>query len=235
MRLPSTAAALAAACATLGLLAGCGSSSSSTTTPAQPGTAVRTTSSTTTAHTTTTRSSTSSLTTSTQTRSTSTSQTTTATSTTTPASVTTTTTTTATTRTQTGPAFVGPNPTSPTAVGHDLAAAIAVLAHAGYAPVSTATYHPGNTLRLLVGAKTVAGAQRERVFFFDQTIYLGTDARTASEQVAVLSQSDTEAVVDYSLYSAGTSTPSRHRAVHFVLDMGMLTALDAIPSAASRR
>lgn len=147
----------------------------------------------------------------------------------------TTSTSTATTRTQTGPAFVGPNPTSPTAVGHDLAAAIAVLARAGYTPVSTATYHPGDTLRLLVGTKTVAGAQRERVFFFDQTIYLGTDARTASEQVAVRSQSDTEAVVDYSLYATGASTPNRVRSVHFVLDMGMLTALDAIPSAALRR
>lgn len=165
--------------------------------------------------------------------------TTTAASTTTPTASTTpttaTTTTTTTTRTETAPAFVGTNPTSPDAVSHDLAAALAVLAKAGYAPVRPLTYHAGDTLRVVIGTRTGSSVPAERAFFFDQTIYLGTDARSPSAQISLLSQSDTEVTLGYAIYRTGASTPSTVRRVQFALDMGQLSALDPLPSAAARR
>jgi hypothetical protein len=162
--------------------------------------------------------------------------TTTAASTTTPtASTTPTTATTTTTRTETAPAFVGTNPTSPGAVSHDLAAALAVVAKAGYAPVRPSTYRAGDTLRVVIGTKTGSSAPAERAFFFDQTIYLGTDARSPSAQISLLSQSDTEVTLGYAIYRTGASTPSTVRRVHFALDMGQLSAIDPLPSAAARR
>jgi len=165
--------------------------------------------------------------------------TTTAASTTTPTASTTpttaTTATTTTTRTETAPAFVGTNPTSPGAVSHDLAAALAVLAKAGYAPVRPSTYRAGDTLRVVIGTRTGSSVPAERAFFFDQTIYLGTDARSPSAQISLLSQSDTEVTLGYAIYRTGASTPSTVRRVHFALDMGQLSAIDPLPSAAARR
>ena len=211
-------AALAAAAATA-LLAACGSGNS-TTTPTQSASAqVTTTSTTTPAPTSSTSSSTSTTTTTTTTSTTSSTATTTASSTTTS---------TQTTRTETGPAFVSTNPTSEAAISHDLAAAIAVLAHDGYVPVSTDTYHSGDTLRVLIGAREIGGATVERAFFFDQNIYLGTDARTASARITVLDHSDTQVTLGYAVHPAGL------RRVRFALDMGALGAIDPIPSAAAR-
>jgi hypothetical protein len=143
--------------------------------------------------------------------------------------------TTVTTRTATAPAFVGTNPTSGPAISHALAAAIAVLARSGYVPLHTSTYHAGDTLRVLIGTQRGAAAPTERAFFFDQTIYLGTDARTASAQISLLDHSDTDVTLGYGVYRAGASTPSSIRQVRFQLDMGMLSALDPLPSLAARR
>ena len=137
-----------------------------------------------------------------------------------------------TTRTETEPAFVGTNPSSAGALGHDLAAAVAVLAHAGYTPVSLRSYGGGDTLRVLVGSRAGVG---EHAFFFDGTIYLGTDASAPSEQITVIAHSDTEVVLGYATYRAGASAPSGVRAVHFALDMGMLSAIDALPPVSLRR
>jgi hypothetical protein len=138
-----------------------------------------------------------------------------------------------TTRTETAPAFVGTNPTSATAVGHDLAAAIAVLARHGYTPLGTATYDAGDTLRVLIGRRS--GTAGERAFFFDQTIYLGTDSSTPSGQITLAGQNDTEATLAYGIYRPGASSPSSTRLVHFALDMGQLSALDPLPSVTARR
>jgi hypothetical protein len=146
-----------------------------------------------------------------------------------------TTSTTTTTRTETAPAFVETNPTSPAAISHDLAAALAVLARSGYVPLRPSTYHAGDTLRVVIGTQTGASVPTERAFFFDQTIYLGTDARLPSAQISLLSHSDTEVTLGYAIYRGGASTPSTVRRVHFALDMGQLSALDPLPSAASRR
>jgi hypothetical protein len=161
--------------------------------------------------------------------------TTTATTGATPTTATTTTTTTTTTRTETAPAFVETNPTSPAAISHDLAAALTVLARSGYVALRPATYHAGDTLRVVIGTRTGASAPTERAFFFDQTIYLGTDARLPSAQISLLGHSDTEVTLGYAIYRPGASTPSSVRRVHFALDMGLLNALDPLPSAAARR
>jgi predicted small lipoprotein YifL len=158
----------------------------------------------------------------------------TATTTTAAASTSTSTTTeTQTTRTETAPAFVGTNPTGGTAIGHDLAAAIAVVEHAGYVPLGTGTYDPGNTLRVLIGRRP--GTASERAFFFDETIYLGTDAATASQQISMAFANDTEVTLSYAIFSPGASAPTGHRDVRFALDMGQLSAVDPLPSVAKRR
>jgi len=140
---------------------------------------------------------------------------------------------TSTTRTETAPAFVQTTPSSTGPVGHDLSAAIAVLAASNYAPVSTATYDAGNTLRVLIGKR--ADGTGERAFFFDQTIYLGTDAATPSEQISVVKANDTEVTLDYGIYRPGAAEPSGQRAVRFALDMGQLSALNVLPSVGERR
>jgi len=146
-------------------------------------------------------------------------------STTTSGTATTTTSSETTTRTETAPAFVGTNPNSSAASGPAETAAIAVLTHRGYAPVTTSTYDAGNTLRVLIGRRA-DGA--EHAFFFDQTIYLGTDASAASAHISVISAGDTEVTLAYAL------RPSGQARVRFALDMGQLSALDPLPSAARR-
>ena len=237
MKIFPTTTALGLGTALAGLIASCGSSSPASVTATQSAAASATqhsSSVTAAAPATTSRSSTTSAT------RTATHTTTSATATTTtspPTSVTSTapSTTTATTRTATAPAFVETNPTSDVAISHDLAAALAVLARSGYVPVRPSTYHAGDTLRVVVGTRSGSSTPAERAFFFDQTIYLGTDTRLASAQVSLLSHNDTEATLGYAIYRAGASTPTGVRRVRFALDMGQLTALDPLPSAASRR
>ncbi len=240
MKILPTSTALALAIALATLLAACGSSSPPSVTVTRSSSASatsRTTASTSAVASATSSRSSSSTTTSAKpptTTTTTAASTTTPTASTTPTTATTTTTTT-TTRTETAPAFVGTNPTSPDAVSHDLAAALAVLAKAGYAPVRPSTYRAGDTLRVVIGTRTGSSVPAERAFFFDQTIYLGTDARSPSAQISVLSQSDTEVTLGYAIYRTGASTPSTVRRVQFALDMGQLSALDPLPSAAARR
>jgi hypothetical protein len=225
MRLPNTALALGLAAT----LAACGSS-----TPAKVAAGTSTTASTTSRPPAqTSGSSTSSTTASSTASSTSASSTTSSTTTVSSTSSSSSSSSTVTTRTETAPAFVGTNPTSVTAVGHDLAAAIAVLARHGYTPLGTATYDAGDTLRVLIGRRP--GTADERAFFFDQTIYLGTDSSTPSEQITLAGQNDTEATLAYGIYRPGATSASSTRLVHFALDMGQLSALDPLPSVTARR
>ena len=237
MKILPTSTALGLGIALATLVAACGSSSPPSVTVTRSSSASAT--SRTTASSSAVASATSSRSSSTTTSAKPPTTTTTAASTTTPTASTTpttaTTATTTTTRTETAPAFVGTNPTSPGAVSHDLAAALAVLAKAGYAPVRPSTYRAGDTLRVVIGTRTGSSVPAERAFFFDQTIYLGTDARSPSAQISLLSQSDTEVTLGYAIYRTGASTPSTVRRVHFALDMGQLSAIDPLPSAAARR
>jgi hypothetical protein len=114
--------------------------------------------------------------------------------------------------------------------------AASVLEARGYTPVETSQYHPNQTLRVLVGAKTGASdGYGQQAFFFVGGRYIGTDTKEPSASVKVLSQSDTEVTLSYPLYRAGAplASPTGQATVHFQLDNGKLTALDPIPPASS--
>ncbi len=232
MRAIPVATALAAAALAV-TLAACGSSTPAAVTATKTGpasTTASTTSAATSAGSSSSRSATSSQTSAASTSSQAQSSTSTTSAT---ATNSTTTSSTATTRTETAPAFVGTNPTSNTAAGRDLAAALAVLARHGYQALGTATYDAGDTLRVLIGRQ--GDSAREQAFFFDQTIYLGTDASTPSEQIALVGHNDTEATLAYGIYRRGASAPSSQVRVQFVLDMGQLSATQPLPAVAQRR
>jgi len=118
-----------------------------------------------------------------------------------------------------------------------LAAAVATVRAHGFTPDDTAEYHAGQTLRVLVGTRTGSGdGYGQQAFFFLDGRYLGTDTKEPSAKLAVVSQSDTEVAISYPLYRS--SDPlccpgGGQRVVHFALDDGKLTALDAIPPANS--
>jgi len=132
------------------------------------------------------------------------------------------------THTATAPAFVS-GPSGP--AGGSLAAAVAVLQSHGYAPVETSTYGPADTLHVLIGAARDGSSPGERAFFFKEATYLGTDASAPSAQLTVLAHSDSEVTLGYGVTRHGARAVV---AVRFGLNMGLLTALDPIPSAASR-
>ncbi|HEY2201121.1 MAG TPA: LppP/LprE family lipoprotein, partial [Solirubrobacteraceae bacterium] len=126
------------------------------------------------------------------------------------------------TRTAPEPAF-----TRQPSTAEGLSGAEAVLQAQGFTARSTSDYHPGQTLRVLVGTRTGSG---ERAFFFVAGHYIGTDAKEPSAQIRVVSQSDTEVTLAYSL-----SGGSHEANVRFQLNNGKLTPLDPIPSARSRQ
>jgi hypothetical protein len=138
----------------------------------------------------------------------------------------------ATTRTATEPAF-----TEGAGSSGGAAAAAAVVRGHGYTPNDTAEYHPDQTLQVLVGTRTGSGdGYDQRAFFFLDGHYLGTDARDPSASVKVLSQSDTEVTLGYTLYRHADPLccPGGGVAkVRFQLDNGRLAAIDPIPPVSS--
>jgi hypothetical protein len=118
-----------------------------------------------------------------------------------------------------------------------LGAAVAAVRARGYTPNDTAEYHPGQTLRVLVGTRTGSGdGYGQQAFFFIDGRYLGTDTKEASAKVRVVSQNDTEVAIAYPLYrkSDPLCCPGGGtRVVHFALNNGKLTALETIPPANS--
>jgi hypothetical protein len=141
------------------------------------------------------------------------------------------------TRTAPGPAFT--RTTGGTPAASDLDAAVAKLRALGFSPLSTGTYDAGETLRVLVGARTgSADAHTQQAFFFDGAKYLGTDAAATSGQIGVVGHGDTDVTLRYAIYRPGDADccPSgAARTVRFELDSGRLVAVDPIPSLASRR
>jgi LppP/LprE lipoprotein len=113
-----------------------------------------------------------------------------------------------------------------------LSGALATLRAHGYGAVDPSEYHPDQTLSVLVGTRANGGSAQQAFFFIDGR-YLGTDASTPSGQIAVVSQSDTEVTLAYSLYRSSDPIccPGGGRAqVRFQLNNGRLTALDPIPA-----
>jgi hypothetical protein len=137
---------------------------------------------------------------------------------------------TTTTRTAPAPAFTHTETGSASA-----SSAAAVVREHGYTPNDTSEYHPNQTLRVLIGTRTgsAEGGDQQAFFFVDER-YIGTDSKQPSAQIHVVSQSETEVTLAYSL-SSPSGAPAGQADVRFQLDNGQLTPLDHIPSPASRR
>jgi hypothetical protein len=108
-----------------------------------------------------------------------------------------------------------------------------VLRARGFAPLDTASYHPGHALEVLVGERGGSGDSREQqAFFFVNGRYIGTDTSRPSAGVRVVAQGDTEATLAYQLYRSGDQPccPGGGQArVRFQLNNGKLVPLDPIP------
>lgn len=143
------------------------------------------------------------------------------------------------TRTASEPAFAEREKSSggSSAGSEGLEAALAVVRAHGFVVKDTSTYDPEQTLRVLVGAAAASGeGYEEQAFFFVEGRYIGTDASSASAQISVVSQSDTEVTLAYGLYRPGDSLccPGGGQAkVRFQLNNGTLMALDPIPPVSS--
>jgi hypothetical protein len=137
------------------------------------------------------------------------------------------------TRTTTAPAF-----TKQASGAEGLDAALAVVKAHGYTAGNSSDYHPGQTLRVLVGTRTGSGdGYGQQAFFFVGGRYIGTDASDPSARVKVVAQSDTEVTLAYPLYRAHDSLccPGGGQAtVRFQLNNGRLVPLGTIPPASSQ-
>jgi LppP/LprE lipoprotein len=135
-----------------------------------------------------------------------------------------------TTRTASEPAFAEQE-AKPEESGTAGAAAAVVRAH-GFVPNDLSEYHSDQTLRVLVGSE----GSVQRAFFFLDGRYLGTDTKEPSAKLKVVSQSDSEVSIAYSLYGPGEQPCCSHgtqTVVHFQLNDGKLAAAQAIPPAHS--
>jgi hypothetical protein len=98
-------------------------------------------------------------------------------------------------------------------------------------------YHSNQALRVLIGTRTGSGdGYGQLAFFFVNGRYIGTDSSQPSATLRVVGQSDTEVALAYPLYHKNDPLccPGGGQAtVHFQLNNGKLTALNAIPSASS--
>jgi hypothetical protein len=141
-----------------------------------------------------------------------------------------------TTRTAPAPAFTHKTTTTTT---EGLSAAEAVLQAKGFSANATSEYHPNQTLRVLIGTRTGSSVGNgQQAFFFVDERYIGTDAKQPSASIHVVSQSDTEVTLAYSLSSSasgGAGSAAGQATVRFQLNNGKLTPLDPLPSASSRQ
>jgi LppP/LprE lipoprotein len=142
---------------------------------------------------------------------------------------------------QTAPAKTrtAPEPQFTREAGHveGLSSAVALLHARGYSPVNTSDYHPGQTLRVLIGGRTHSGdGYGQQAFFFVDGRYIGTDASQPSAKLRVVSQSDTQVTLAYPLYRPHDPlccASGGEAKVPFQLDNGKLMALRAIPPESS--
>ncbi len=137
------------------------------------------------------------------------------------------------TRTTTGPAFTKQS----TGAAEGLNAALAMVKAHGYTAGDSSDYHPGQTLRVLVGTRTGSGdGYGQQAFFFVDDRYIGTDTKDPSAHVKVTSQSDTEVTLAYPLYRAHDPlccASGGQTTVRFQLNNGRLVPLDTIPPVSS--
>ena len=127
-----------------------------------------------------------------------------------------------TTRTAPEPAFTEKNNAPQTSTAEGLAAATAVVQAHGYSATNTSTYHPNQTLRVLIGTRPGSGQQ---AFFFVDGRYIGTDTKEPSANLSVAGQSETEVTLAY---------PGQAK-VTFQLNNGKLVPLGSIPPESARQ
>jgi hypothetical protein len=126
-----------------------------------------------------------------------------------------------TTRSAPEPAFTE-KAASSSSSAEGLSAATAVVAAHGYSASNTSTYHPNQTLRVLIGTRPGSGQQ---AFFFVDGHYIGTDTKEPSATLSVASQSETEVTLAY----------PRQAKVTFQLNNGKLVPLGSIPPESARQ
>ena len=143
----------------------------------------------------------------------------------------------ATTTARTAPAPAFTKPEAGGSGGEGLSGAEAVVRAKGYTATETSDYHADQALRVLIGTRNGSSdGHGQQAFFFVNNSYIGTDAKEPSATVKVVAQSDTEVTLAYPLYRKNDPLccPGGGQAtVHFQLNNGKLTALNAIPSASS--
>lgn len=137
-----------------------------------------------------------------------------------------------TTRTAPAPAFTHTEGATGSS-GGSAAAAVAVVREQGYTAENTSDYRPEQTLTVLIGTRSGSGdGYDQHAFFFLDGKYIGTDAKQPSAQVKVVSQSDTEVTLAYSLYSPEGASAGQAQ-VTFQLNNGKLEPLQPIPPTSS--
>jgi len=101
------------------------------------------------------------------------------------------------------PGTAGDAATEPTAVNPAVGRAIADVEAKGYLVSDRATYVPGQQLSVLVGsAKGSAAGDAQKAFFFADGALIGTDTADPSAGIRVVSQSDDEIGLRYTLFTA---------------------------------
>jgi len=117
-------------------------------------------------------------------------------------------------------------------------AAVAHLRSQGFEPVSVASYHPRQAIRVLIGRpKPASGLRGRRAFFFLREQYVGTDAVDPSAHVRVVRQAGGKITLAYERYAAGDKPCCPRdgtQKVRFAMGDGRLEPLDPVPPAASR-
>lgn len=136
-------------------------------------------------------------------------------------------------RKATGPAFTQQANSAP----EGLEAAVEAVKSRGYTVAEPSSYHPSQTLQVLIGTRSgTQDGYDEQAFFFEDGRYLGTDTSQPSASIKVIGQSDTEVTLAYALYQPGDGSccaKGGQAAVRFQLNNGRLQALDPIPPASS--
>jgi hypothetical protein len=118
-----------------------------------------------------------------------------------------------------------------------LHAAEQVLDRRGFATLTERDWHPGQTLKVLLGVRRgVSDVGAQQAFFFAGDRFIGTDTSAPSGRITVTAQHDDAITLAYSVYRRSDSieSPSGGEAeVRYVWDGSRLTPQQRIPAASS--
>jgi hypothetical protein len=109
--------------------------------------------------------------------------------------------------------------------------AVAEVRSQGYTTLKPTDYDPRATLRVLIARPVGDAAGGYRAFFFNETTFLGNDARANSSVLRVSRKGKVTVTLTYGLYRPGdpAGQPSGRKRVRFKLEGDTLTPLDTIP------